>query len=164
MIFSLFITLIVLVRFAELAYAARNEKILRKKGAVEFGREHYPLMIVLHTAFFCAMILEYLFLSDKSFSMPLILLFFILLLFKFRIIYVLGPYWNTKILRLPGTPLVTRFPYNIIKHPNYLIVVCEIAVIPLAFHLYYTAAIFTILNLFVLYIRIKAENKALSIQ
>ena len=86
MIFFLFLSFIVLVRIAELFYAARNEKILRLMGAVEYGKGHYPLMVLLHTSFFVALIIEYLLRSDASCSIIFIVLFCLLLLVKVWII------------------------------------------------------------------------------
>ena len=73
----------------------------------------------------------------------------------------LGKYWNTKILRIPDSVLISKGPYRYFKHPNYIIVVCEIFVIPLIFDLYYTAVIFSVLNGVMLKVRIKEENKVL---
>lgn len=75
----------------------------------------------------------------------------------------MGKFWNTRIYRIKGVPLIKNGPYKYLKHPNYLVVIAEIAIIPLAFHLYYTAAIFTLLNSIMLIVRIKEENKALQI-
>jgi len=86
-------------------------------------------------------------------------LFALLLLFKFWALSSLGKYWNTKIFRVPGSGPVKKGPYKLFKHPNYFIVVCEIAIIPLVFNLYYTAIIFTVLNAIMLSVRIKVENK-----
>ena len=74
----------------------------------------------------------------------------------------LGPRWTTRIIVTPGAPLVKRGPYRFVSHPNYLVVIGEIAVLPLAFGLVWVAAIFTLLNAIVLTIRIRAENKALA--
>ena len=86
-----------------------------------------------------------------------------MLAFKVWVIMSLGKFWNTKIYHIPNLPLVRKGPYKFIKHPNYLIVIAEIAIIPLTFHLYYTAIIFTILNAIMLSVRIKEENKVLEI-
>ena len=162
MIFFLFVSFIVLVRIAELFYAARNEKILRLRGAIEYGKGHYPLMVLLHTSFFVALIIEYLLRSDASCSIIFIVLFCLLLLVKVWIISTLGPYWNTKILRVPNGPLVNKGPYKYFRHPNYILVILEIAIIPLAFHLNVTACVFSLLNLAMLRTRIRVENVALN--
>jgi methyltransferase len=76
------------------------------------------------------------------------------------VIVSLGKYWNTKILRIPGMAPVTKGPYKYFRHPNYIIVVCEFIVVPLVFHLYSTAIIFSVLNAFMLSVRIREENRA----
>ena len=162
MAFILFISFIVLLRVIELVYSTHNEKWLRKMGAVEYGREHYPFMVLLHVSFLCSLIAEYLVAGNTGYSSILLVLYFILLAFKFWVLWSLGRYWNTRILRIPGGQLVATGPYRFVKHPNYIIVICEIALIPLAFHLYITAIVFSILNLVMLYVRIKAENRALA--
>ena len=73
----------------------------------------------------------------------------------------LGPRWTTRIIVLPGAPLVKRGPYRFVDHPNYVVVVAEIAVVPLVFGLWQVALIFTLLNAAVLAIRIREENEAL---
>jgi methyltransferase len=49
-----------------------------------------------------------------------------------------------------------------LSHPNYAIVAAEIAVLPLALHLYLLALVFTVLNALVLAVRIRAESRALA--
>ena len=161
MVFIVFISFIILLRLSELLLSKRNEKWLLKNNAIEYGKKHYPLIVVLHTLFIASLIIEYYCWPTKSFSLSLLIAYFILLLFKIWIILSLGKFWNTKIYRIPDFPLIKKGPYRYIKHPNYIIVIAEIAIIPLVFHLYYTAIIFTVLNGLMLRIRIKEENKAL---
>ena len=93
---------------------------------------------------------------------PIILhYYFLILVFKAWVVLSLGKFWNTKIYHISNLPLVKKGPYLFIKHPNYMIVVAEMAVIPLAFHLYFTAIAFTLFNMIMLSVRIKEENKAL---
>jgi methyltransferase len=161
MVFTLFLSFIILIRIVELIYSTSNEKWLLKMGALEYGKAHYPYMILLHVSFLCALMLEYNIRAENSYSSLLIVLYFIVLAFKLWVLLSLGKYWNTKILRVPGASLIATGPYKYMKHPNYVIVICEIALIPLAFHLYVTAIVFSILNLMMLLVRIKVENKAL---
>lgn len=157
----------VLLRVSELFLSGRNEKLLRKNGAVEFGKSHYKYMVMLHTLFLISVAAEYLInyssRNAAEFNFLLLFLFILLQVFRFYTIYSLGKYWTTKILRIPGTPLVKRGIYKFAKHPNYFIVVIEIALIPLIFNCYYTAVVFSILNLLMLSVRIKAENEALKL-
>lgn len=165
MAFVLFISFIILLRVVELLYSTSNEKWLLNMGAVEYGKDHYRYMILLHTSFLVSLILEYkLRADDPGYSSILLVLYFCLLACKGWVLWSLGKYWNTKILRVPYVPLVATGPYRYVKHPNYVIVVCEIAIIPLAFHLYITAIVFSLLNLLMLYVRIQVENKALQME
>jgi methyltransferase len=159
MYFILFILFVILQRLSELYISSRNEKWLLSQGAVEYGKEHYPFIVALHTLFIIGMITEYLLRNNTPISYGFLALFVLLLLFKFWALSSLGKYWNTKIYRVPGANPVKKGPYKLFKHPNYFIVVCEIAIIPLVFNLYYTAIIFTVLNAVMLWVRIRVENK-----
>jgi len=161
MSFYIFIISLILLRLVELLVSKRNEVWLLKNGAKEYGKNHYPFIVSLHIFFILSLLIEY---SLKTAVNPeyfLMYLFIVLILFKANIIYSLGYFWNTKIFHIKGAKLVRKGLYQHFSHPNYFIVVCEILVIPLIFHLYFTAIVFSILNGIMLYIRIKVENKAL---
>lgn len=161
MVFTAFILFLILLRMGELLLARRNERWLLQHGAVEYGREHYPWIVMLHALFFVSLIAEYLFSSTHSYSVPLLVLYFLVLGFKAWAILSLGICWNTKIYRIPDSSLVKRGPYRLMKHPNYVAVIAEIALIPLIFHLYITAVVFSLLNALMLTVRIREENKVL---
>lgn len=172
MVFTVFLLFLILLRLGELLLARRNERWLRSQGAVEYGRAHYPYIVLLHVLFFLSLIAEYLLTPARGYSLPLLvpahdyslpllILYFLLLALKVHVIGSLGRYWNTKIFRIPGRPLVKKGPYRFLKHPNYAIVVAEIALIPLIFHLYLTAIVFTLLNAGMLYVRIGEEDRVL---
>src|SRR6185312_9899834 len=120
---------------------------------------HYPFMVSMHTLFIVSLIVEYNLRDNTPFSYTFLFAFILVLSFKFWALSSLGKYWNTKIYRVPGVYPVKKGPYKIFKHPNYGEVVCEIAIIPLVFNLYYTAIIFSILNVAMLTFRIREENK-----
>ncbi|QIK54893.1 isoprenylcysteine carboxyl methyltransferase [Dysgonomonas sp. HDW5B] len=161
MAFILFISFVILLRIGELVLARSNERWLLQQGAVEYGKEHYPFMVALHASFFVSLIIEYTLTQTVYFNVYLFILFLILIAFKAWIISSLGKFWNTKIYRVSNFPLINKGPYRYLKHPNYIVVIAEIAIIPLVFQLYYTAIIFTLLNAVMLAFRIKEENKAL---
>jgi methyltransferase len=160
MVFTLFITFVILLRISELILARRNEKWLLQNGAKEYGKEHYPYIVALHVSFFISLVVEYSLKGSVSWSMLLLILYFLLIVCKGWVIFSLGKFWNTKIYRIPKSPLVKKGPYKYIRHPNYVVVVFELILIPLVFELYLTAALFTILNAIMLTVRIKAEEKA----
>ncbi|MBS1530762.1 MAG: isoprenylcysteine carboxyl methyltransferase [Bacteroidetes bacterium] len=158
--FIVFITLLIALRLTELYISARNENWLLSQGAIEYGRGHYPFVVTMHTCFIISLAAEYFF-TDRPHPVSYIFLALVamVLLFKWWLMNSLGKYWNTRIYRIPGSVAVRKGPYKFIRHPNYVDVVCEIAMIPLVFHLYYTAIIFSVLNAIMLTVRISKENK-----
>ena len=160
--FAFFIAFVIGLRLLELLIAKRNARWLLQQGAVEYGREHYPLIVALHSSFIAAMMVEYYLTPAATFRLPFFLFFLVLIGLKGWVISSLGKYWNTRIYRIAHLSLISKGPYKYIKHPNYVIVVLEIAVIPLVFGLYYTAVVFTLLNAIMLYVRISVENSALA--
>jgi methyltransferase len=159
MYFILFISFLILQRLSELYISSRNEKWLLQNGAIQYGQSHYPFIVSMHTLFIISIIAEYYLRGATPISWGFLIAFLLVLSFKFWALSSLGKYWNTKIYRIPGVYPVKKGPYKLFKHPNYMEVVCEIAIIPLVFHLYYTAIIFTLLNAAMLTVRISVENK-----
>lgn len=163
-IFLLFLTFVILQRISELMLAKRNERTVRGEGAVEYDAGGYRIIVLMHTAFLVSFTAEY-FLLGRSLSpywLPLVCVFVAAQLLRYWAIRSLGKFWNTRILIVPGERLVTKGPYKYLRHPNYVSVVIEIAVIPLIFSCYITAAVFTALNLLALRRRIRIEESALS--
>jgi len=159
--FYYFLSFIIIVRIIELIIAKSNEKWLRKQGAVEYGTEHYKFFIFLHTGFFISLLIEYNLSTFAGINYIAMFLFFVVQIFRLSIFISLGKYWNTRILVIPGRNLVKKGLYKFVKHPNYVIVILEFVLIPLSFSLFFTMVIFSILNLILLSVRIRAENKAL---
>ena len=162
MIFYFILIFVIIQRLVELFIAKRNEKLMRVKGAYEVGASHYKFMILLHASFFVSFLVEVVFF--KSVFTPhswLFVIFLFLQLLRIWCLVSLGTFWNTKIIVLPGANVVVKGPYKLIRHPNYLVVCLEIAVLPLMFEAYVTAICFTILNLIMLSVRIPIEEKAL---
>ncbi|MBM7619475.1 methyltransferase [Bacillus tianshenii] len=162
--FFLFYLFVICQRLVELKIAKRNENLMKKKGAVEFGQGHYGYMVLLHIAFLLALLIEVLYLSKEvSPFWPLLISLFIgTQVMRVWAIASLGMFWNTKIIILPNADVVKKGPYRFLRHPNYLVVSLEIIIIPLLFQAYITAFIFTILNAWMLSVRIPMEEKALN--
>lgn len=161
--FITFFSFILTQRIVELLIAKRNEKWMKDQGAIEFGREHYHYLVWMHMFFLISLCMEkLLFNRELSFYWPfLLLIFFMAQIIRFWVIFSLGKYWNTKIIVLPFANVIRKGPYRYIKHPNYFIVSIELIVVPLLFRAYITAAVFTILNLIIMSIRVPAEEAAL---
>jgi methyltransferase len=152
------LVLVTLQRLGELMLARRNTERLKARGAIEIGARHYPLIVSVHAAWLVALwTLGW----DQEVNLPLLGLFGVLQGLRLWVLATLGSRWTTRIIVLPGEPLVTSGPYRYVSHPNYAIVAAEIATLPLAFHLPVVALLFTILNAAVLMIRLRAEGRAL---
>ncbi len=148
------------LRVAELALSRRNQIRLLARGGREFGSGHYPLLVVLHVAWLAAMFFTLP--AAAPVHWPLIGIFLSLQGLRLWTIASLGERWTTRIITLPGAPLVRRGPYRWIRHPNYAVVVGEIAVLPLAFGSWGLALFFSVANAALLGWRIRIENRALT--
>ena len=162
LIFYFILVFVIIQRLVELLIAKRNEQSMLAKGAYEVGASHYPFMILLHVSFFISFLVEVMyFKADLTPQYGLLLGFLVLQMLRVWCLVSLGVFWNTKIIILPDANVVVKGPYAYIRHPNYLVVCLEIAILPLMFQAYFTAITFTILNILMLLVRIPIEEKAL---
>jgi methyltransferase len=152
------LTLVTLQRLGELLLARRNTQRLLARGAVEAGAEHYPVLVGLHAAWLAGLWWAA---WDRPADLIWFGLYLVLQALRVWTIASLGERWTTRIISLPDAPLVRRGPYRFLPHPNYVVVACEIAVLPLVFHLWTYALVFSVLNASILWIRIRIENRAL---
>lgn len=154
----LILALVTAQRLGELALARRNTRRLLARGGVESGAEHYPLMVGLHAAWLVGLwALGW----NREPSLFWLVAYLVLQGLRAWVIVSLGERWTTRIITVPGEPLVRRGPYRFVSHPNYLVVAAEIAVLPLVFGLGAYALVFFLLNASLLWIRIRAEERAL---
>ena len=156
---STILLLVTLQRLGELVLSRHNTRRLLARGAVEVGAGHYPLIVLVHAAWLIAL---WIWGRDQDVVLPALAGFIMLQGLRLWILATLGPRWTTRIIVLPGEPLVASGPYRYLAHPNYAVVAGEIALLPLALHLPLVALIFTVLNAAVLAIRIRTEAHALS--
>lgn len=155
----LILALVTLERLAELWLARINTARLMQRGALEFGASHYPLIVLLHAAWLAG--LWYL-----AWNIPpnlfYLAVFIVLQVLRVWVLATLGGRWTTRVIVLPGEPLVHGGPFKWLSHPNYAVVIAEIAVLPLVFGLMWYALLFSGLNLAILTLRIRVENAALT--
>lgn len=159
----IFIGIVIVQRLVEMVIAKRNATWIKKQGGYEVGQSHYKFIVLLHMFFFLSLLIE-ISLSNRPFTMWAIIPLVIFLLAQFGRVWALfslGPFWNTRIMVLPGAKVVAKGPYRYLRHPNYFIVITEIAMLPLIFQAYWTAIVFSVLNAIVLSVRIKVEEHAL---
>jgi methyltransferase len=155
---EIILALVTLQRAGELVLARSNTQRLLAQGAVELSPQHYPLIVAVHTAW---LIVLWGLGRHQPVNVLALSLYLLLQVLRCWVLWTLGPRWTTRIIVLPGAPLVSTGPYRFLSHPNYAVVVGEIALLPLALHLPLAALIFTLLNAMVLTLRIRAENRAL---
>jgi methyltransferase len=156
---AIILVLVTLQRLGELVLAHHNTAKLKARGAIEVGASHYPLIVVVHAAWLVAL---WTFGRDQDVNLFGLGLFVLLQGMRVWILATLGARWTTRIIILPGAPLVASGPYRYVSHPNYVVVAAEIATLPLALHLPLVALVFSLLNAVVLAIRLRVESRALS--
>ena len=152
--------LVALQRLIELAHARRNTARLRRLGAVEADAGAYPLFVLLHAGWLTSLVVFVP--AETAPNWSLIGLFAVLQLGRIWVLASLGRYWTTRIITLPDAPLVQAGPFRYLRHPNYLLVVVEIAILPLAFGAVAVAATFSALNLMLIARRIRIEERVLA--
>jgi methyltransferase len=152
------LTFVTLQRLAELVHAKRNTRALLARGGREIGAEHYPYMVAMHSAWLIGL---WIFGYNQPINGVWFVIFLLLQLLRVWVLATLGGRWTTRIIVLPQTPRIVSGPYRFLSHPNYVIVVGEIAALPLAFGLPVFALVFSVLNAAMLTVRIRAENRAL---
>ena len=163
--YTLLVLAVAVERLAELVVARRNAAWTLERDGVEHGRGHYPVMVVLHTGLLVGCLLEPL-LADRPFlpalGWPALALTLLAQVLRWWCITTLGPYWNTRVIVVPGARLVGAGPYRFLRHPNYVAVVVEGAALPLVHSAWITATVFTLADAVLLTVRIRCENAALT--
>jgi methyltransferase len=163
--YVLLVVAVGLERLAELVVATRNARWAFAHGGVESGRGHYPVMAAMHTAFLVACIAEVA-VADRPFlpwlGWPMLALVVASQALRWWCVATLGHQWNTRVIVVPGLPLVSAGPYRWLRHPNYVAVVVEVVALPLVHTAWVTALVFTLANAAVLAVRIPVEERALA--
>ncbi|MBK8908737.1 MAG: hypothetical protein IPM60_12785 [Rhodospirillales bacterium] len=159
---ALLVTYVIVARLVELAVARRNTRRLLARGGVEAGRAHYPAIVVLHAGWLA--VVAFLIPTHAPPAPVPLILFLIVQGLRYWVIVSLGERWTTRIIVVPGAPLVTKGPYRWLRHPNYVVVAAEIALLPLVFGAWEIALVFSLLNGVVLWRRIRTEERALGLR
>ncbi|MFH5821543.1 isoprenylcysteine carboxyl methyltransferase family protein [Georgenia sp. AZ-5] len=152
-------------RLAELVVATRNARWSFARGGVETGRGHYPVMVALHTGLLVGALVEVWVRRPEfvpALGWPMLALALGSQALRWWCITVLGPRWNTRVIVVPGLPLVSNGPYRWFSHPNYVAVVVEGFALPLVHSAWITALVFTLANAVLLTVRIRTEDRALA--
>ncbi len=177
--YFVFLLLVAAERAAELLLSRRNARLAFARGGVESAADHFRWMTALHALFLPACAIEAYVRAlhrghdwivsppdwtwaDWSWSS---LLFLGLALgaqgLRWWAIAALGWRWNVRVIVTPGEPPVRRGPYRFVRHPNYIAVIVEMLAVPLVHGAFLTALVFSLLNAWVLRVRIRDEERAL---
>jgi len=162
-LFWVLFIIVVLQRLGELWLARRNGQRMRRRGAVEWGARHYPAAVLIHVFFLLSWWVEVMWFQPPTppwWPVPLGI-FWLAQGLRFWVLKSLGPYWNTRVLVVPGMRPIRHGPYRWLRHPNYLTVVLEMISLPLIFGAWFTALVPTGINVsFLLCVRIPVDNAA----
>ncbi len=163
--FTLLVLLVALERLVELVVARRNIAWALRNGGVEYGRQAFLWMVLLHVGLLVGSLLEVWLLNPPWIpwlGWPMLALVLASQALRWWCIATLGQQWNARVVVVPGLPLVNRGPYRRFRHPNYVAVVVEGFALPMVHTAWITATAFTVLDAFVLRSRIRTENRALA--
>jgi methyltransferase len=164
-LYTVLIAAVALERLAELVVSKRNAAWSFERGGVETGQRHYVVMVVLHTGLLVGALLEVWLLHPEfhpALGYPMLALVVASQALRWWCIATLGRRWNTRVIVVPGLPLVTGGPYRLTSHPNYVAVVVEGLALPLVYSAWITAVVFTACNAVLLTVRLRVENAALA--
>jgi len=164
--YALLVLAVGVERLAELVVSTRHARWSFERGGVESGRGHFPPMVALHTGLLLGCLVEVV-VADRPFipalGWPMLALALGSQGLRWWCIATLGVRWNTRVIVVPGLPLVSAGPYRLLRHPNYVAVVVEGVALPLVHTAWVTALVFTVLNIPLLAVRIRCEDRALGL-
>lgn len=163
--FVVVVLLVGLERLAELVVSKRNAAWSLSRGGVETGQGHYPVMVILHTGFLVAMLVEAFVrrpVVPAALAWSMLAVVVAAQALRWWCIATLGRRWNTRVIVVPGLAPVRSGPYRWLSHPNYVAVVAEGVALPLVHASWVTALVFTVANAALLTVRLRTENAALA--
>jgi methyltransferase len=159
------LAVIAVERLAELVVSQRHAAESLRRGGVEYGQGHFPVMVALHTALLVGCLVEPLALHRDfipALAWPMLAVVVAANALRWWCIATLGPRWSARVIVMPGMPLVKAGPYRWFAHPNYVAVIAEGVALPLVGSAWITACCFTALNAALLTVRLRCETRALA--
>ncbi|MGE0711886.1 MAG: isoprenylcysteine carboxylmethyltransferase family protein [Planctomycetota bacterium] len=155
--------LVALVRLAEVIVS--RARLRARPEALVAEPALFPLMVLLHVGLIALPALEVLGL-ERPFRPALCAAAAAVLVaataLRVWTLRTIGRAWNVRVVVPDPDAVVTSGPYAWIRHPNYLVVILEIASLPLLHGAWISALSLSLLNACVLSRRIRTEEAALS--
>jgi methyltransferase len=167
MVSGAYVSLIALVgleRLIELRLSARNARRAFAQGGIEYGAGHFSVMALMHAAFLACCVGEVILMNrlfNPWLAYPALGVVVAAQALRYWAIASLGDRWNVRVIVVPDAVAVRRGPYRFTRHPNYIAVALEIAALPLVHGAYVTSIVFSVIDAFVLAVRIRCEERAL---
>lgn len=162
--FTVIVVLVALERVVEMRIARRNARWSFARGGREYGSGHYPVMVALHSSLLVAALVEVWWRNPRpilGLTVVCMLLLAGTMGLRYWVIGTLGHRWNTRVIVLPESQVISGGPFRFLRHPNYVAVTVEVAVLPLIHAAFITAVVFTVANAALLRVRIGVEEDAL---
>lgn len=157
--FGLLWLTLVLQRLVEVVRAGQNTRKLLQEGAREFAPGHYPVMVLVHVAWFGGWLYEVLRFGADWHPLWLIPALAGQALRAWAQ-STMGARWTTRILVFRQEQAVSRGPFRYFRHPNYLGVVLELLSFPMLFGAWRCALGASLANAVLLGWRIRMEEQA----
>jgi methyltransferase len=149
-------------RIVELVVSKRRQEARAGEGTQTTRERVWLLMVITHVLLFVLPPLE-VFLLHRPFLAevggPALVIYGLAKVLRWWALSTLGKSWNARVVA-PNT-VVSGGPYRFIRHPNYLVVIAELLVIPLVHTAYLSSLVLTVVNAVVLAVRIPTEEKVL---
>ena len=163
MIVTLMIALF-LLRLFFLKISIKNEKRILADGGKEYGVANTKLLTICHILFYAACLTEAI-VKKASFdavsAIGLALLVFAMAML-YWVIQLLGPIWTVKLMLVKNHHFVDHWLFQTIKHPNYFLnILPELIGLALLCHASLSFSLLFPPYLFILYRRIREENRLL---
>lgn len=151
-------------RLVELNVSRRHRRLLFERGAAPVEDPGFVQMVLLHTGILLCSVVEVLWFERTApGGWAALAAAGVIVASGLRIwaIASLGDHWNVRVVDSTALGVVHSGPYRWIRHPNYVAVFAELALLPVVHGAWTTALVGTLLHAFVLRRRIATEEAML---
>lgn len=158
------LALLLAERAAELALTRRNARRLAARGAVWTQHDGLALIVAAQVVLLAGVAVEGTFAAwagPRAWTWPCLVGLVLAQALRYWAIASLGDRWNVRVVTVPGEGRRLGGPYRWLRHPNYVAVLAEAVLLPLAFGAWATFLVGLPLKLVALARRIRIEDRAL---
>jgi methyltransferase len=152
------------LRLFELNVSRKRTEALIARGASKVSEPHFRAMIAVHCSILAACLIEASLRAQPpipALSATMVAVVLAANALRLWVIAALDQHWNVRIIESLPLGVVSDGPFRFIRHPNYVAVFLELLALPLAFGAWITAGVGAVLHAWVLYHRIRCEERML---